>query len=132
VTPRPALIPTILVLVGSNFTASIWTAAALAFGMGAQNAATTQIAGITLNTVFVTGDLQKLMEDIVKRLLPKAAREIPAAREPAALSLVWIGYVAGALLGAAADRWLMLPFLVPAGLLLLFVLCANIPKSVPS
>src|SRR6202158_4562551 len=39
-----------------------WGALLLAFAMGAQNGAVTRFGDATLNTVFITGDLQKLFE----------------------------------------------------------------------
>jgi uncharacterized membrane protein YoaK (UPF0700 family) len=99
-----------------------------AFGRGAQNAATTKVSGVTLNTVFLTGDLQRLMSDVVARLFPGAKRERPAPRELAALALVWTSYVGGAVLGAALNLRLAQPFLVPAGLLLLFLLYEQVAK----
>ncbi|HJU18962.1 MAG TPA: YoaK family protein [Stellaceae bacterium] len=128
-TPRPVLILTVLILLGLNFSSSRWAPAMLAFGMGAQNAATTRVAGVTVNTVFLTGDLQQLMGDLVARLFPGAKRERPAPRELIALALVWTSYVGGAVLGAALNLRLAQPFLVPAGLLLLFLLYENISKA---
>jgi uncharacterized membrane protein YoaK (UPF0700 family) len=126
--PRPVLILTIFILLGLNFSYSRWAPAMLAFGMGAQNAATTKVSGVTLNTVFLTGDLQRLMSDIVARLFPGLKRERPAPRELAALALVWTSYVGGAVLGAALNFRLAQPFLVPAGLLLLFLLYEQVAK----
>lgn len=128
-TPRPVLVLTILILIGLNFSFSPWAPAMLAFGMGAQNAATTRVAGVTLNTVFLTGDLQKLMSDIVAHLFPRAKRDRPAPRELAALALVWASYVGGAALGAVLIHRLAQPFLVPAGLLLLFLLYETVVKD---
>ena len=42
-------------------------AAVLAFAMGLQNAAMTHFAGTSLNTVFLTGNLQKLVETLLRR-----------------------------------------------------------------
>jgi len=39
----------------------------LAFAMGLQNAAMTHFAGLSLNTVFLTGNLQKLVETLLRR-----------------------------------------------------------------
>lgn len=131
VAPRPVLVLAILILIGCNFGHSVWIAVALAFAMGMQNAATRDVA-MALNTVFLTGDLQKLMDGLVTYLMPTPRRARKSPRELAAIAFLWASYVGGAALGAASNFWLALPFLVPAGLLLLFVLCTNIPSSAPS
>lgn len=132
VAPRPVLALPILVLIGCNLGRSRWIAAALALAMGVQNGAARDFAMTTLNTTFLTGDLHKLMDALATCLLPTPPRRGADPRELGAVGFAWGGYVAGAVLGVASNRWLALPFLVPAGLLLLFVLCANIPKSAQS
>jgi uncharacterized membrane protein YoaK (UPF0700 family) len=87
---------------------------------------------MALNTTFLTGDLQKLMGGIATYLAPTPRRERANPRELAAIAFLWASYVGGAVVGVASERWLGLPFLVPAGLLLLFLLCANIPESARS
>lgn len=128
---RPLLVLTILVLVGCNFGHSRWIAAALAAAMGTQNAAARRVA-MALNTTFLTGDLQKLMGGIATYLAPTPRHERANPRELATIAFLWTSYVGGAVMGAASERWLGLPFLVPAGLLLLFLLCTNIPKCARS
>lgn len=125
---RPVLVLSILILVGCNFGRSVWIAVALAFAMGMQNAATRHVA-MALNTTFLTGDLQRLMDGLVSHLVPTPPREREKPHELAAIAFLWTSYVGGAVLGVASNFWLALPFLVPAGILLLFVLCANPPKS---
>jgi uncharacterized membrane protein YoaK (UPF0700 family) len=131
IAPRPALGLTILILIGCNFGHSRWIAVALAAAMGVQNAATRRVA-MALNTTFLTGDLQKLMDGIVSHLAPTPPHERANPRELATIAGLWTCYVGGAVMGVASERWLALPFLVPAGLLLLFLLCANIPESARS
>ena len=131
IAPRPVIVLTILVLIACNFGHGRWIAAALAIAMGVQNAATRHIA-MALNTTFLTGDLQKLMDGIVTYLMPTPPPARADPRGVATIAFLWTSYVGGAALGAASERWLALPFLVPAGLLLLFLLCANITKSAQS
>src|SRR5262245_14398456 len=50
-----------------------WGALLLAFAMGAQNAAATRFGAATLNTVFITGDLQKLFEKVLAWLWQPAS-----------------------------------------------------------
>jgi uncharacterized membrane protein YoaK (UPF0700 family) len=92
-----------------------WGALLLAFAMGAQNAAATRFGDVTLNTVFITGDLQRLFERVLAWLWPGKA-EAPAAGLHI-LALVWVEYIAGALIGAAAHFTVSHPLLVPAVLL---------------
>jgi uncharacterized membrane protein YoaK (UPF0700 family) len=71
----------------------------LALAMGLQNAAMTQFAGTTLNTVFLTGNLQKLVQDLLRR----DRRESAAGRATIALiARFWLAYLAGVVLGAVA------------------------------
>lgn len=116
----PARLPiagTLAMVVLCNFLSTRWAAPALAFGMGLQNAAATRFAGVTLNTVFLTGDLQKLADGLLSHLLPRSAAEPVRPQELATLAMVWAGYLAGALLGAVSQLSLGTPFLVPAALL---------------
>ncbi len=92
-----------------------WGALLLAFAMGAQNAAATRFGDATLNTVFITGDLQKLFEAVFAWLWPGKSRQLPSGL--ATLALVWVEYFAGALLGALAHVTLSHPLLIPAALL---------------
>jgi uncharacterized membrane protein YoaK (UPF0700 family) len=92
-----------------------WGALLLAFAMGAQNAAATRFGDATLNTVFITGDLQKLFEAVLAWLFQSRSRQPPAGF--AILAPVWLEYFAGALTGALAHATLAYPLLIPAALL---------------
>jgi uncharacterized membrane protein YoaK (UPF0700 family) len=91
----------------------------LAFAMGAQNAAATHFGAATLNTVFITGDLQKLFEKVLEWLWQSrtASKDEAASAGFATLALVWVEYFAGALIGAIAHAALSYPLLIPAVLL---------------
>jgi uncharacterized membrane protein YoaK (UPF0700 family) len=97
------------------FLSARWTALLLAFAMGAQNAATTRFGDASLNTVFITGDLQRLFEGVLGWLWPGKSEKPPAGL--AILALVWVEYLLGALLGALAHFTLAYPLLIPAVLL---------------
>jgi uncharacterized membrane protein YoaK (UPF0700 family) len=97
------------------FVTTHWGALLLAFAMGAQNAAATRFGDATINTVFITGDLQKLFEAVLGWLWPGKSRQAPPGL--GILALVWVEYFAGALLGAAAHFALAYPLLIPAALL---------------
>jgi uncharacterized membrane protein YoaK (UPF0700 family) len=131
ITPRPVLVLTILILIGCNFGHNRWIAVALAIAMGLQNAATRDVA-MALNTTFLTGDLQKLMGGFVTYLVPTPPRERAKPRELVTIAFLWTSYGGGAVLGAASNHGFALPFFVPAGLLLLFLLCPDITKDAQS
>jgi uncharacterized membrane protein YoaK (UPF0700 family) len=79
----------------------------LAFAMGLQNAAMTHFAGASLNTVFLTGNLQKLVQSLLRRG-PRQPSETAAV---AVASRLWVAYLAGVVLGAVASRWATHPLL---------------------
>ncbi|MBV8649912.1 MAG: DUF1275 domain-containing protein [Alphaproteobacteria bacterium] len=91
----------------------------LAFAMGAENAAATRFGRVTLNTVFITGNLQKLGEGIVGLIWPGQGRhaEAPPPGDVAIFGLVWLSYAIGAALGAAGHAVMSRPLLLPAAVL---------------
>jgi uncharacterized membrane protein YoaK (UPF0700 family) len=100
------------------FVTARWGALLLAFAMGAQNAAATHFGAATLNTVFITGDLQKLFEKVLAWLWQRSAtKDESSSAGFATLALVWVEYFAGALIGAVAHATLSYPLLIPAVLL---------------
>jgi uncharacterized membrane protein YoaK (UPF0700 family) len=70
----------------------------LAFAMGLQNAAMTHFAGLSLTTVFLTGNLQKLVETLLRRDAGSTSEGVAVAL----LSRLWLAYLAGVVLGALA------------------------------
>lgn len=97
----------------------------LGLAMGIQNAMATHFGGLTLNTVFLTGDLQKLIQSLIDRLTGK-----PAADHSGIIALLWLCYLFGAALGATAHSWLSMPLLL-APLLLPLVLIRGKCEKVP-
>ena len=89
----------------------------LALAMGMQNAAATRFGGVSLNTVFITGNLQKLGEGLVARLWHRRSRSAPPSDGVAIFGLVWLSYALGAVLGALGTAFLAYPLLVPAAVL---------------
>jgi uncharacterized membrane protein YoaK (UPF0700 family) len=106
--PSLLLLLTALMLGGSGFIASAWSAVICAAALGMQNAAVRTIAGVTINTVFITGNLVQL------------GAAVPAAPEPqrratiSVLTIAWIAYALGAAAGAAALHMIAYPMIVPA------------------
>ena len=59
-----ALTVAAILLVVCSFIGRFWAAMLLAFAMGMQNSAANRFNGVALNTVFITGNLQKLGEGL--------------------------------------------------------------------
>jgi uncharacterized membrane protein YoaK (UPF0700 family) len=86
----------------------------LALAMGMQNAAANRFNGVALNTVFVTGNLQKLGEGIVAWLWATGAERASTLESTAIYAYVWIAYAGGAAIGAFANGAMSYPLLLPA------------------
>ena len=108
-----------LALVAAAFLAASVAAPTLALAMGMQNAAASRFSGATLNTVFLTGNLQKLMQAVVNRVGGQSDASISV------LTLAYASYLAGVLFGAAAHLWVGRPLL----LAVLLLLAALLPVS---
>jgi uncharacterized membrane protein YoaK (UPF0700 family) len=109
-------------LVACGFLDRLWAALLLALAMGMQNSAANRFNGVNLNTVFITGNLQKLGEGLIAWIWPPP-REPAAGKSDgvAIFALVWFTYALGAVLGAGGHALLDQPLLAPA-LLLPFVM----------
>jgi uncharacterized membrane protein YoaK (UPF0700 family) len=92
-----------------------WAAVLLSLGMGIQNSAANRFNGIALNTVFITGNLQKLGEEIVHWIWP--LKTGPAPQGTGIFAFVWLAYALGAGVGAMAVQLMDKPLLIPAALL---------------
>ena len=92
-----------------------WVSPLLGLAMGMQTAAATRFGRATLNTVFITGDVQRLFEGLVALLWPRPGTQPPADVGP--LALVWLVYFCGALIGAFADLTFRYALLIPAAIL---------------
>jgi uncharacterized membrane protein YoaK (UPF0700 family) len=111
-----ALTVTSALHVACSFLGRGWAALLLALAMGMQNAAATRFGGVSLNTVFITGNLQKLGEGLVAWLWRRRS-PAPASDGVAIFGLVWLSYALGAVLGALGNAFLTYPLLVPAAVL---------------
>jgi uncharacterized membrane protein YoaK (UPF0700 family) len=94
-----------------------WAALLLALAMGMQNSAANRFNGVSLNTVFITGNLQKLGEGLLAWLWPPRDASTAPSDGVAIFALVWLTYAIGAAVGAAGSRFLSHPLLVPAVIL---------------
>jgi uncharacterized membrane protein YoaK (UPF0700 family) len=102
-------------LIACSFTDRTVAAVLLSLAMGIQNSAANRFNGVALNTVFITGNLQKLGEELVTWLWPG---KDGAARQGATIfALVWISYAVGAGSGAVAVHFFEKPLFVPAFIL---------------
>ena len=104
-------------IVGAALIAPHLAALVLAFAMGLQNATMTRFSGTSLNTVVLTGNLQKMMQDFLGRFtgLSRTARD--GSAESATIAWVWLAYLGGVAAGAFADRLLAYPLLPVVALL---------------
>ena len=112
-----ALTVAAILLVVCSFIGRFWAAMLLAFAMGMQNSAANRFNGVALNTVFITGNLQKLGEGLTHWLWRICGRPIEKSESVAIFALIWIAYAIGAGLGALGEMLLRWPLLLPAALL---------------
>jgi uncharacterized membrane protein YoaK (UPF0700 family) len=117
-----ALAAAALFLVACSFLSAGAAASLLALAMGMQNSAANRFNGVNLNTVFITGNLQKLGEGLIARCWPSRHPGAPRAEGFAIFGLVWLSYALGAGLGALAAQLTDWPLLLPAALLPLVML----------
>src|SRR5258708_6375601 len=89
----------------------------LALAMGMQNAAATRFGGVSLNTVFITGNLQKLGEGLVAWLWTRRAPSATSSDGVAIFALVCLSYPLGPVLAALANPFLAYPLLPPPAVL---------------
>lgn len=89
----------------------------LPLAMGLQNSAANRFNGVALNTVFITGNIQKVGEGLAAWVWQWRDPKSPAAGGYAIYGLVWVAYAVGAGLGAVAEKMLTQPLLLPAALL---------------
>lgn len=85
----------------------------LPLAMGLQNSAANRFNGVALNTVFITGNIQKVGEGLVAWAWPNPDAKAKADGF-AIFGLVWFGYGCGAALGAIAEHAMAAPLVVPA------------------
>jgi uncharacterized membrane protein YoaK (UPF0700 family) len=110
--PALPLVLTALILGSSEFITDQWSAAICAAALGMQNAAVRSIAGVPINTAFITGNLVRLGTAVPEASAPEHQATL------AVLTISWIAYAAGAVAGALALRLIDYPMIVPAALAL--------------
>lgn len=113
-------------IVAAALIAPLVAAPVLAFAMGLQNATMTRFAGANLNTVVLTGNLQKMMQGFLGRFAGSTKSPRSEAAESAMIGGLWIAYLAGVVAGALAHHWLTYP-LLPVVLLLPLVVIRRMP-----
>lgn len=104
---------TALLLVLSGVVGKSAGALVLPLAMGLQNSAANRFNGVALNTVFITGNIQKVGEGLVAWAWPNPDAKAKADGF-AIFGLVWFGYGCGAALGAIAEHAMAAPLVVPA------------------
>jgi uncharacterized membrane protein YoaK (UPF0700 family) len=99
----------------------------LATAMGMQNSAANRFNGVALNTVFITGNLQKLGEGLLHWVWP--TRDPKVKSDGVRIFLfVWLGYAGGACIAALANGRMTYPLLL-AAVLLPFVMISGPDKA---
>ncbi len=111
-----AVLAASLVIVMAAFLPKPLNVLVLGAALGGQNAAFTRFGGQSINTSFVSGDLQKLAQAIARRITGRAGKDGDQVVLVVVPSL-WAAYVTGAALGVACQHNLALPLLVPAAML---------------
>ncbi|MDP1751918.1 MAG: YoaK family protein, partial [Reyranella sp.] len=104
-------------IVAAAWIAPLFAAPVLAFAMGLQNATLTRFAGASLNTVVLTGNLQKMMQGFLGRFTEPTKPPGSDVANSTMIAGLWIAYLAGVVAGALADHWIAHP-LLPIVLLL--------------
>jgi uncharacterized membrane protein YoaK (UPF0700 family) len=113
--PRTPLLLVAALLILCGFLDREIAAPVLAFAMGMQNSAAHRFNGISLNTVFITGNLQKLGEGVIAWVWPHEGGGGPDG--VGILAAVWAAYAAGAGAGAVAYNNIAFPLILPAAVL---------------
>ena len=106
-----------LLLVLCSFVEKGLAALVLPLAMGMQNSAANRFNGVALNTVFITGNIQKIGEGLLAWAWPSRDAKAPASEGVAIFALVWLSYAVGAFVGAVAERTMGKPLLLPAAIL---------------
>jgi uncharacterized membrane protein YoaK (UPF0700 family) len=104
-------------IIAAALIAPLVAAPVLAFAMGLQNATMTRFAGANLNTVVLTGNLQKMVQGFLGRFAGSTKPPKSEATESAMIGGLWIAYLGGVVAGALAHHWIAYP-LLPVVLLL--------------
>jgi uncharacterized membrane protein YoaK (UPF0700 family) len=113
-------------LVICSFTERTIAAILLSLAMGIQNSAANRFNGVALNTVFITGNLQKLGEELVTWLWP--GKDGAARQGVTIFAFVWLGYAVGAASGAVAVNFMEKPLFIPA-VILPFIMLRSRPVA---
>jgi uncharacterized membrane protein YoaK (UPF0700 family) len=111
----PASLPlflTAIMLGASELVAGEWSAAICAAALGMQNAAVQTIAGVSVNTAFITGNLVRLGSTVPEPAEPNRSTAL------AVLTAAWVAYALGAVVGAVTLHLIAHPMIVPAALAL--------------
>ena len=112
-----ALSITAVLLIVCGFLGNVEAALVLPLAMGMQNSAANRFNGVALNTVFITGNIQKVGEGLLAWLWPSRDPNAQKSDGVAIFAFVWFAYALGAGLGALANARMAQPLLLPAALL---------------
>ncbi len=131
--PAPCFIVSAILLAGSSFRPleGLLSLIPIAVALGCLNGSETKFGATTLNTTFITGNLERLGEAFGDREMANRPTQI------AIIAGILAGYTIGATGGAIAARFWPYPLLLPAILLLgaaglLYRITAAAPQPSPS
>lgn len=108
---------TALLLVLSGVVGKSAGALVLPLAMGLQNSAANRFNGVALNTVFITGNIQKVGEGLINWIWRQSSGKPAGDSGFAIYGLVWIAYAVGAGFGAIGEHAMTYPLLLPAAVL---------------
>jgi len=100
--------------------------APIAGALGCLNGSQTRFGMVTLNTTFLTGNLERLGEAIADRAMQHRPAQLVC------VASIILAYLAGATAGAAAERNLSAPLLLPAAALALMGVVAQVRRQIGS
>jgi uncharacterized membrane protein YoaK (UPF0700 family) len=89
--------------------------ALITFAMGIQTTALTRFHGVALSTVVMTSTMARLAETVADRLLRGFGRRAPRHGMPSGLLMwTWVAYGGGAALAGVLVRYVAIPLVLPA------------------
>lgn len=127
----PLLLEALLVAAAASSPSGDWQALVLAAAMGMQSTAVTQVGGLAVNTVVVTGAIARVAERAADRLRTHPALSAVAAMQGRLQGAAWLAYGAGAALGTLAAKLGWMALFIPAAALGLMAATLARAPSVP-
>ncbi len=116
----------VLAIAGLRPLEGLASLAPIAGALGCLNGSQTRFGPVTLNTTFLTGNLERLGEAIGDHNMQHRPAQL------ACIAAIIVSYLSGATAGAAAARGISAPLLIPAALLAVMGVAAQFRRQVGS